>query len=204
MKLSVKDWLKSVWTVIEKHWFKLFWAAFLRNLIATLASSLAFALFLDLKLWNLLISTIIYALVWCSLEVGYIKMCLSAGRDEPMPFKVLFSGLHLAPLFFVIILIYVFATTLGVFALVIPGIFVCVRFSMAGFLFIDRNKGLVDSFKTSLNLTKGYSRILATLFLSILTMIFLPINILAIAEILLTVSICLLYLHLDQIKEAEA
>lgn len=204
MKTGILAWLFETWKVIEKCWFKLFMAAFLRNLVSALAGSLVLVLLNKIAFWNILVATFIHMLVWSALESGYIKMCLSAARKEPVTFSMLFSGLSLTPLIFAVFATYWLATALGIVALVIPGIFVWIRFSLAGLLAVDQKKSLFDSFKTSLKMTHGYSRTIAMMFPLILVIILCPVNFTAIAELFLSVALSLIYLKINMQEESKA
>lgn len=203
MKIALISWLKEVWQVIEKQWFKLYVAAFLRNLLAALAGTLTIVICNKLPLWNILVATIIHIIVWCALESGYLKMCLRAARNEPIAWSDLFSGFSLTPVMLVAFTAYFLATSLGIVILVIPGIFVCVRFSLAILLIVDQRKNLLDAFKSSLKLSQDYSRNIAVLFLAAMTMVFCPQNITSLAELFLSVALCILYLRANK-EEAKA
>lgn len=203
MKIALSTWLKEVWQVIEKQWLKLYVAAFLRNLLAALAGTLTIVICNKLPFWNIVFATIFHVVVWCALESGYLKMCLRAARNEPVAWSDLFSGLSLTPVIFVALALYFLATSFGIVVLVIPGIFVCIRFSLSILLIVDQRKNLLDAFNSSLKMTQYYSRNIAVLFLAAMTMVFCPQNITSLADLFLSVALCLLYLRANK-EEAKA
>lgn len=198
MKIQIKRWLKDVFSVVEKHWFKLLSALVLRTFLATIASSITFALLINYVYWNLFAAAITHLFVWSALETGFLKMVLSASRGQSVHFGQLFTGVKLTPVFFMLASAYLLATSLGIIALVIPGMFICIRFSIAGLLLVDKNKSLVDSLKASLRLTLGYSRLIARLFLIGATLYFSPAHIQFIVELFGTIALVLLYLHITE------
>lgn len=198
MKFGVRSWLKDSFSILEKHWFKLLSASILRTLLATLASSLAFALTVKYTYWNLIIAMLVNLLVWSALETGFLKMVLCASRGQAVHFSQLFSGLKLTPIFFIFALAYLLATAFGIIALVVPGIFICVRFSIAGLILIDKSESLGKSLKESLKLTLGYSRLIAPLFLMGATLYFSQLHIQFIVELFATIALVLLYLRMNE------
>lgn len=198
MKIQIKRWLKDVFSVLEKHWFKLLSASILRTLLATLASSLAFAISIHHVYWNLVVACLVHLLVWSALETGFLKMVLSASRGQTVHFGQLFTGLKLTPVFFILVSAYLLATSIGIIALVVPGMFICIRFSLAGLILIDKNESLAESLKSSLKMTLGYSRLIAPLFLMGATLYFSPLHIQFIVELFATIALVLLYLRMTE------
>lgn len=198
MKIAVKSWLKESFSILEKHWFKLLSASILRTLLATLASSLAFALTVNYTYWNLLVALLVNLLVWSALETGFLKMVLCASRGQAVHFSQLFSGLKLTPIFFIFGLAYALATGFGIVALIVPGIFICVRFSVTGLILVDKSESLSKSLKESLKLTLGYSRLIAPLFLIGATLYFSQMHIQFIVELFATIALVLLYLRMNE------
>ena len=198
MKFEIKRLVQNVFSILEKNWFKLFGASILRTLLATLANSLVFALLIDFPFWNLILATLTYLLVWSAFETGFIKMCFSASRNQTVHFGLLFSGLKQTPVFFVLVLSYIFATAIGIIALVIPGMFVCIRFSIAGLIMIDKSESLTESIKSSYKLTLGYSRLIAPLFLVGATLTCSGLQIQFIVELVVTIALIVLYLQMNE------
>jgi hypothetical protein len=198
MKFEIRRLAQDVFSVLEKNWFKLLSASIIRTLLATLANSLVFALLINFPYWNLIAATLTYLLVWSALESGFLKMCLAASRSQTVHFGQLFSGLKQTPIFFILVLTYILATVIGIIALVIPGMFVCVRFSMAGLILIDKSESLIESAKSSYKLTLGYSRLIAPLFLIGATLASSGLQIQFIIELVVTIALVVLYLQINE------
>jgi len=204
MKIELKQWLNDVFSVVKKHGIKLICASITRSFLATLASSAAFALTINYTYWNLLAATIAYLLIWSALESGFLKMILCASRGQKVSFSQLFSGLNLTPLFFILVATYFLATLFGIIAFVVPGMFICVRFSAAGLLFVDKKMSLIDSLKSSMKLTLGYSRLIAPLFLIAITFYFTASPFHFIIELLATIALVVLYLRMTESIEVQS
>lgn len=198
MKIKFKRWFKDVFSIVEKHWFKLLSAAILRTFLATLASGLIFALTVNYTYLNLVLATITHLIVWSWLETGLLKMILCASRGQTVGFGQLFSEIKLAPIFFILFSTYLLATSIGIIVLVVPGMFVCIRFSVAGLELIDKKKPLIESLKSSLRLTLGYSRLIAPLFLIGITLYFSPLHLQFIIELVCTIALVVLYLNMTE------
>lgn len=198
MKFEIRRLVQDVSSVLKKNWFKLLSASILRTLLATLANMLVFALLINFPYWNLVAATLTYLLVWSALESGFLKMCLSASRSQTVHFGQLFSGLNQTPVFFILVLSYILATGLGIIALVIPGMFICIRFSVAGLILIDKNESLTESIKSSYKLTLGYSRLIAPLFLMGATLSCSGLQIQFIVELVVTIALVLMYLQITE------
>ncbi len=198
MKFEIRRLVQDVSTVLKNNWFKLLSASILRTFLATLANMLVFALLINFPYWNLVAATLTYLLVWSALESGFLKMCLAASRSQTVHFGQLFSGLNQTPVFFILILSYILATVIGIIALVIPGMFVCIRFSIAGLILIDKSESLTNSIKSSYKLTLGYSRLIAPLFLIGATLICSGLQIQFIVELIVTIALVVLYLQINE------
>ncbi len=198
MKIKLKRWFQDVFSIVEKHWFKLLSAAILRTFLATLASGFIFALTVNYTYLNLALATLTNWIVWSWLESGFLKMILCASRGQKVSFGQLFSELKLAPIFFVLFFTYLVATSIGIIALVLPGMFVCIRFSVASLELIDKKKPLIESLKSSFRLTLGYSRLIAPLFLLGTTLYFSPLHLQFIIELVFTIALVVLYLNMTE------
>lgn len=111
-------------------------------------------LFVLIFVFTLLVQVTIVAVV----RSGYIRMLLrlhdtgvSSAREVFEEFKIIFNFK-----FAVLSFIYVFCVCLGFMILIVPGIYLAARWSLAYYIFVDRRTGVIEALKESWRLTKGY------------------------------------------------
>ena len=105
--------------------------------------------------------TIVYWIVSSLIEVGLVKISLDFcdGR-RPSP-RELFSGTSFLLRYILSTLIYVIMVTLGLIFLVVPGIYLAIRYQFYSYLIVDKDLDVMGSLKKSAEITKGASLNLA-------------------------------------------
>lgn len=87
--------------------------------------------------------------------MGYIKVAIDLHDDRSVSLKDLFMHYKKLPDFLIGFLFYLAVVAVGAFLLVIPGIYLAVRFSFVLFFVLQGDGPALESLKKSWNLTKG-------------------------------------------------
>jgi len=119
--------------------------------------------------------SIIYWVVSSLVEVGLIKISLDFcdGR-RPGP-RDLFSGTSFLLRYILSPLIYAAMVTLCLIFLIVPGIYLAIRYQFYSYFIVDKDLGMIESLKKSAEVTKG-----ASLDLALFGLMMIGINILGI------------------------
>jgi hypothetical protein len=195
-EFTFRTCIRTAWLVVRDHWFPLVSAAFLRELLATLAAGLVFAVFVDWKGWNLILVLVVRCLAWSALQCGYLKFCLNVCENNKVCWNDLFSGLNSSLKMAIATACLWCAVVVGLVLLVVPGLFFAVRFSLYGFSLVDQNLSALRSLLMSHRMLKGFSWSAAR-FLLIYCVGVGILGWLSFAfESLLAISLCMLYKHI--------
>lgn len=96
-----------------------------------------------------------YALM-AFLSVGMIRVALNVYAKKEATIAMLFSGQDVALRFFGAMILYGVLVMLGTILLIIPGIYLALKYMYVPFLIIDKNMGIKEAFTKSGEITKGY------------------------------------------------
>lgn len=101
------------------------------------------------------LSTLVYLLMYFTLRVGWIAICLKICKAEAAPFSEFFSNFNKLPNFLLVHLILGIAISLGFLLLVAPGVYLSVRLCLAPYLVMDREIGAIEAIQESWRLSDG-------------------------------------------------
>lgn len=101
------------------------------------------------------LGTIGYFLVFNLLRTGWTAICLNISAGKAASFSELFSNFRYFLNFFLVSVLMVLAVGAASLLLVLPGIYLALRFSFAHFLVVDRNMGPVEALGESWKMTDG-------------------------------------------------
>lgn len=90
-------------------------------------------------------------------RAGWLRMLLKICHGEPAKFADLKSGMPWFINLFITMLIIGVATTIGSLFLVVPGIFIAVRTSLAPYLVVDEDLSPIEAIMKSNEMVAGYS-----------------------------------------------
>jgi len=96
-------------------------------------------------------------LVSCILFVGYTKIFLNLYDQKPVSVGMLFQYWRLVPKYFIASLIFLAIVCFGLMLFIIPGLIWALRFMFFNYFIIDKNAGIIESLRSSYNLTRGYT-----------------------------------------------
>ena len=101
-------------------------------------------------LWAL-ISMVISILV----QIGSIKITLELYDGKPLNFSNLYSQSNLILRYLGASILYGLMVAVGLILLIIPGIYLAIKYQFFSFLIVDKNMGIMESFKKSEEMTQG-------------------------------------------------
>lgn len=121
---------------------------FLSNDVSTPKASYLEAIAIVLVI---IISILIYQIV----ELGLLGIALEFRDGKSHEIGDLFKNLQLFPSFFAATIIYGLMVTVGLFLLVVPGIYLALKYQFYGYLIVDRGLGAVEALRESGRITDG-------------------------------------------------
>lgn len=89
------------------------------------------------------------------IEVGFLQICFSLYDGREPTFADIFTHLALGPKFLAGQMIYLLIVVIGLLLLVLPGLYLSVRYSLFGFCMVAGGTNLRDSFQQSAILSTG-------------------------------------------------
>jgi uncharacterized membrane protein len=88
-------------------------------------------------------------------SVGIITLSLQFADQRPVTFTDFFSKMQLVVIYFWASFLAGLCTLLGLICFIVPGIIIGTRFSLFGYLIVDKNMGPVQALQESWRLVKG-------------------------------------------------
>ena len=164
-KLVYSDILKAAWKGLKSQ----FWLLVGLIIGFTIVYSLLMIFTVPAKgetvgISSIIISILSYFLI-ALFMMGYLKNCLQTLDGEEPQFSAYGQVSRKLIIFLIAYLIMAIIITIGTALLIVPGIYLGLRLQFFYAFIVDENAGVIDSFKRSWNLTKGYTLKLFVLFL---------------------------------------
>lgn len=166
---------------------------FLTYLAISFAAGIAEVLFEKIVGFN---PHIISILVGAFASFGSTLIMIDIALDRPTSIGRFFEVIELYPKAFGQYILNILALLLGLILLVVPGIIVNLGFSMGIYLILERKAGIIESFKMSWAMTRGYKwklffisilflliNLVGVIFLVVGLFVTIPITAIAMAEI---------------------
>jgi uncharacterized membrane protein len=98
---------------------------------------------------------IIYMLIYQVVELGLLGIALEFRDGQPHKIEDLFKNLHLFPRFIAASIIYGLMVTAGFFLLIVPGVYLAIKYQFYGYLIIDKGMGAIEALRESARITEG-------------------------------------------------
>ncbi len=98
-----------------------------------------------------LISYVVF--LW--IDMGMINISISVLKNKNKSYSDLFTTYPLIPKYFIGSILYSLLVYIGLFLLIVPGIYLGIRFGFFRFLIVDKEVGPIEAFKISSEITKG-------------------------------------------------
>jgi hypothetical protein len=88
-------------------------------------------------------------------ELGLLQICRALSDGKAPTFADTFAHLSLGPKFLAVQILYLLMVVIGLLLLVVPGVYLGVRYALFGFCFADGDTNLLRCFQQSALLSKG-------------------------------------------------
>lgn len=89
------------------------------------------------------------------LELGLIRMYLDLCDDKEDTLETLFSQYRLVWRYFGALLLYGIMVVLGLILLIVPGIYLALKYQFFAYLIVDKSLGVIEALKKSAEMTRG-------------------------------------------------
>lgn len=89
------------------------------------------------------------------LGIGILKVTLNLVDGKPVAIQQLYENYDRTITYFLVSLLYGFIVAAGLVLFIIPGIFWAIKYQFALYYVVDKNTGIMESFKKSAEATKG-------------------------------------------------
>lgn len=96
-----------------------------------------------------------FFIVFAGVQVGFIKICLALHAGEAPTYLEAFHYLTSSFKFLMAQTLYLLITTLGLVFLIIPGLYLGIRYIFVSFCLVENSENLRQSFQDSAQLTNG-------------------------------------------------
>lgn len=165
-EVSAEEILELSWKSYRENWKLL-----------TVASAILISIYLGILLcvlgivrgYNGSALALLFFLAFVAIvQLGFIKILLNITGNKPAVLKQLFGKHNLSVRYLIGTIGYTIMTLIGLCLLIVPGVLYAIRYSMWGFLLVNKDLDLVDSFKESKRITQGSKKDLFSLYLVLL------------------------------------
>lgn len=138
--------------------------------------------------------SLVYSFFMVYIEGGLYAMVINMVRRKPVQLTDLFSGQQVFVPLLLTILLVTFGVGLGTILLVIPGLYLMVKYAFAALLAVDQKIGPMESLNRAAKLTDGHKMLLVGYFFG-----FVFLNILGVLAVLVGVLVTLPLTMLAQV-----
>lgn len=157
---SISEAIRAGWNLTKKNFWFLLMIFIISNAMGFLLSFITQPFFAQENGLIILIGVLIYIAGYViSLELGFatFAILLKIVDNKKTKIKDLFSYFNAGLLFkfFIISLLYGLIVFFGLILLIIPGIYFGIKYWFALYIFVDKQTGILESFKLSAKLTKN-------------------------------------------------
>jgi uncharacterized membrane protein len=165
--ISMRHSFDFAWPIFKKR-FGLFTAVLLTILAAWVVLEIVVIAGqrFGILLWAVM--HLAFLIFFAGVELGLLKICRALSDGKATAFAETFAYLPLGPRFLAAQILYLLMVVIGLLLLVVPGVYLGVRYALFGFCFANGETDPLRCFQQSATLTKGATpgllRILAALF----------------------------------------
>jgi hypothetical protein len=104
----------------------------------------------------------ILVLLISTLEMGLLKISLQFYDNHPRRFSELLRTWLLSPSYLISSIIFLSMITVGLILLIVPGIYIFLKYQFYGYSIVDRGSGPIEALRESARITRGVKRRLIT------------------------------------------
>ncbi len=152
-KFLIDEALQFGWQIMKKNFF--FFVGILLFILAIQFIPVVLANFDFASDIVLLVIYLLIMLVSIVIGMGVVKISLNFYDDKKNSFLTLFSAYKLFFIYLLATILYTLIVFLGFILLIIPGVYLAIRFSFFEYFIIDKKMGVIKSLKESWKITKG-------------------------------------------------
>lgn len=148
---TVSEVVKNSWDALKKQ----IWVLVGLYVGFTILSGLISLMISPTSILMTLIASVISIVISAIFSMGYYKNIFQALDDLEPQFSAYGQQAPKFLTFFLASLIAGIAISIGMFLLIIPGIYIALRVQFFGCFIVEENAGVIDSLKRSWNMTEG-------------------------------------------------
>jgi hypothetical protein len=152
--ISIRQAFNFAWPIFKKR-FALFTAVLLTIFGAWVALEIVVIAGQRFGILLWIVMHLAFLIFVAGLEVGLLQVCLALYDGEEPTFADSFAHLALGPKFLAGQTLYLLAALIGLLLLVVPGVYLGVRYALFGFCMAAGETNLVRSFQQSAILSTG-------------------------------------------------
>ncbi len=152
-KFLIDEALQFGWQIMKKNFF--FFVGILLFILAIQFIPVALTNFDFASDVFLIAIYLLIFLISIVIGMGVVKISLNFYNDTKNSFSTLFSSYKLFFIYLLTTILYTLIVFLGFILLIIPGVYLAIRFSFFEYFIIDKKMGVIKSLKESWKITKG-------------------------------------------------
>lgn len=146
--ISIRQAFNFAWPIFTKR-FCLFTAVLLTIFGAWVALEIIVIAGQRLGILFWAVAHVVFLIFVAGMEVGFLQICLALSEGEEPKFADTFAHLALGPKFLAGQMLYLLMVVVGLLFLVVPGVYIGVRYAMFGFCMAAGETNLTRSFRQS-------------------------------------------------------
>ena len=152
--ISMRHAFGIAWPALKKH-FGLFTAVLLTTFGAWVVLEVVVIAGqrFGILLWAIM--HLAFLIIFAAMELGLVQICRALSDGKAPAFAETFTCLPLSPKFLAAQVLYLLIVSIGLLLLVVPGVYLGVRYALFGFCFADGERNLLRCFQQSSILSKG-------------------------------------------------
>ena len=176
--ISMRHAFDFAWPAFKKH-FALFTAVLLTIFGAWVVLEIAVIAGqrFGILLWAVM--HLAFLIFFAGMELGLLQICRALRDGKAPAFAETFAYLRLGPKFLAAQILYLLMVVIGLLLLVVPGVYLGVRYALWGFCFADGERNLLRCFQQSAIRGKGATSALLWILVTLLVLNLLGASLLA-------------------------
>ncbi len=152
--ISMRHAFDFAWPTLKKR-FGLFTAVLLTILAAWVVLEIVVIAGQRFGILLWVVVHLAFLIFVAGVELGLLQICRALSDGKVPAFAETFAHLPLAPKFLAAQILYLLMVVIGLLLLVVPGVYLGVRYALFGFCFADGETNLLRCFQQSAILSKG-------------------------------------------------
>lgn len=153
-KFSKKEALVFGWNAFKKDWKFLVGIFVLVWIISTILGNIVESVYQNNSLFGILIRLLVFV-VNAIFALGIVKIMLDFADKKKTSWRNIYLEYPKTIKYILATLLYGLMVVGGLILLIIPGIYLAVKYQFYAYFIVDKNMGVMDSLKKSGNITKG-------------------------------------------------